>query len=81
MNPMTMALLLPITYATLGMFAHPDGHMKGKVCYLRQKVLTWTDGLRTGKVSKHMAWYCLNATIMKTLEYPLVATTFKEAYS
>ena len=68
--------LSSIVAEALGMFTHPNGHMKDEVRHLRQKVLTWMDGLRTGKVSKHMVWYCLNATIMKTLEYPLVATTF-----
>jgi hypothetical protein len=45
---------------------------------LREKVFKWSDGLRTGRVKKDAAWYCLNSTIMKTIEYPLIATTFSQ---
>ena len=35
----------------------------------------WADAIRTKHISKHDGWYCLNNTILKTLEYPLMATT------
>ena len=50
--------------------------MIDEVKFLRQKFLEWSDCLRTGFLEKDVAWYCLNATIMKTIEYPLTATTF-----
>jgi hypothetical protein len=59
----------------LGIFGRPDGSMQDEVKYLRDRVFTWAGGLRTGHVRKDAAWYCLNATIMKTIEYPLLATT------
>ena len=60
----------------LGIRARPDGRMIDEVKFLRHKVSVWCDRLRTGMIEKDVAWYCLNATIMKTIEYPLTATTF-----
>jgi hypothetical protein len=34
--------------------------------------------MQTGFLSKADAWYALNMTILKTLEYPMVATTISE---
>lgn len=60
----------------LGIQGRPDGKMHDEVLYLRDRVFAWSDGLRTGSIKKETAWYCFNATIMKTIEYPLLATTF-----
>ena len=57
----------------LGICSCPDGKMHNQVQHLRKKVAAWMDGIRTGRVPKEVAWYCLNSTIMKTIEYPLVA--------
>ena len=59
----------------LGIQIRPDGKMKDEVKYLRAKAVQWADALRTKKLKPSEAWYCLNATIMKTIEYPLMATT------
>ena len=50
--------------------------MQDEVQFLRQKVSSWTEGIRTGRVPNKVAWYCLNSTIMKTIRYPLTATNF-----
>ena len=60
----------------IGIQFHPDGGMKQQLQYLHKKIAKWCDAVRTKKIHKHEAWYCLNATILKTIEYPLVATTF-----
>ena len=49
--------------------------MQDEVRYLRGKAIKWADALRTKKLQPSEAWYCLAATIMKTIEYPLMATT------
>ena len=59
----------------LGIQIRPDGNMKDEVKYLQQKAIKWADALRTRKIQPYEAWYCLNAMIMKTIEYPLMATT------
>ena len=56
----------------------PDGSMRDEVKMLTKKAEIWTDAIRTRKIRPSEAWYCLTATIMKTLEYPLVATTFTQ---
>ena len=50
--------------------------MKEEKEYLRSKAETWAAALRSRRLRKNDAWYCLTATIMKTIEYPLVVTTF-----
>ena len=45
---------------------------------MQAKVAKWVDGIRTKRINATNAWYCLNRTIMKTLEYPLMATTLTE---
>jgi hypothetical protein len=59
----------------LGIHGRPDGQTADEVKFLRERVLTWADNLRTGQIKKELAWYCLNSTILKTIEYPLMATT------
>ena len=62
----------------LGIQVRPDASMEDEVTYLKQRVAKWCDGIRTRKFKGYEAWYCLHSTIMKTLEYPLAATTFTE---
>ena len=60
----------------LGIMIRPDGDMKDEFKYLQKKIAKWCDSIRTKRLKPSEAWYCLNATIMKTIEYPLTATTF-----
>ena len=62
----------------LGIQRRPDGQMKQELEYLKGKIAKWCDALRTKRIQPGDAWYCLNSTIMKTIEYPLMATTFTE---
>jgi len=43
--------------------------MEDQVEALLAKVAKWVDGIRTKCINATNAWYCLNSTIMKTLEY------------
>ena len=60
----------------LGIQTRPDGSMQDEKDYLVRKVTRWCEELRSRKITGTEAWYCLTATITKTIEYPLVATTF-----
>ena len=59
----------------LGIMSRPDCSMDDQVEAMKAKVAKWVDGVRTKRINSTNAWYCLNSTIMKTLEYPLMATT------
>ena len=53
-----------------------DGNNMEETQYLRQKAANFADCVRTGSLSRQDAtYYALHRTIMKTLEYPMVATT------
>jgi hypothetical protein len=38
----------------------------------------WKEHVRTGHLQRHEAWYALIATVMKTIEFPLIALTLTE---
>jgi hypothetical protein len=48
--------------------------MKDELRYLKGKITKFCDSIRTKRIKPSEAWYCLNTTIMKTIEYPLMAT-------
>ena len=55
-----------------------DGNNVEECQHLRKKTMEFADNMRTGFLSKNDAWYALNSTIMKMLEYPMEATTITE---
>jgi hypothetical protein len=59
----------------LGIQTRPDGNMKDELRYLKGKITKFCDSIRTKRLKPSEAWYCLNTTIMKTIEYPLMATS------
>ena len=61
---------------TLGMFLAPDGNMKDEIKALKKKVSTWCSQIRSGNIPPQDAFQSISTRIMKTLEYPLCATTF-----
>jgi hypothetical protein len=60
---------------TLGVRLAPDGNNKEEVAYLRGIAEKWNAYTRAGHLQRHEAWYALNATVMRTLDYPLLALT------
>jgi hypothetical protein len=52
-----------------------DGNNKAEIDKLLGKSKEFAECLRTGTLTQADAWYALNFTILKTLEYPMVATT------
>lgn len=59
----------------LGIRIRPDRKMLDEAKFLKKKAIRWSDALRTNRIKPSQAWCCLNSTIMKKIEYPLVATT------
>ena len=59
----------------LGVMLQPDGNETSQYKHLLAKAKKWKDAVRSHHIKQHDAWYTLNASIMKTLEYPLMATT------
>ena len=59
----------------LGVMFAPSGDMTDQVHHLRAKSVAWADLLRTKRISPEAVWYSLTASIMKTIEYPLLATS------
>jgi hypothetical protein len=62
----------------LGIMMHPDGNMKEEIQLLKQAASKWCNGLQTKRIHPEEAWYSFKATILRSLEYPLVATTFTQ---
>ena len=60
---------------TLGVFLAPDGNEQAQINYLKTKVATWVERIRTNHISKHYAKLALSSTIFKTLEYSAPALT------
>ncbi len=56
---------------TLGIYLSLDGDDSVQAVQLRNKTEVFADCLRTGYISRADAWYCLHASFMKTLEYPM----------
>ena len=63
---------------TLGIWSRPDGSMKDEVAALKAKALKWADAVKTKRINPTEAWYSVNHTIMKTIEYPLAATSISK---
>ena len=48
--------------------------MHDEVVHLKANAKKWTDAVRSRRINPTEAWYSVTSTIMKTLEYPLMAT-------
>jgi hypothetical protein len=47
-------------------------NVRDQVKYLCKKTEKWRDAVQPKWVNAYDAWYCLNSTIMKTIQYRLV---------
>jgi hypothetical protein len=64
---------------TLGIHIAMDGNWKDEIEYLHAKATKFQALIRAGFLTRNKAWYSINATIMKTLEYPMIATSISHA--
>ena len=60
----------------LGVRLAPDGNNDAEVAYLRSKAKDWAERIRNGHLPNRLAWQSLQSSILRTLQYPLPATTF-----
>jgi hypothetical protein len=58
---------------TLGVYLAPDGNTQAQFDKMYNKVIQWTDHMRTGRISKNEIWLAFTTTIWRTLCYPLPA--------
>ena len=61
---------------TLGIRAAPDGNMDAEFEFLSKRIKAWTDLIQTRRLPHHLVWTALHTGILKTLAYPLPASTF-----
>ena len=64
---------------SLGVMFAPSGSMKDQVERLRANAEAWADLLRVKRSSSEAVWYSLTASIMKSIEYPLLATSMSQS--
>ena len=62
----------------LGVNLAADGNNRSQVERMMKAATVWQEAIRTGKLHRSDAWTGLRTTIMKTLEYPLAATTLSQ---
>ena len=60
---------------TLGVRLAPDGNNDEEAKFLRERAKDWADRVRTGHLPRRLVWESMNTTILKSLQYPLPATT------
>ena len=79
-QPLTLDRL-PVNQARkqLGILSPVNGDMTAEVKYLRKKAEAWATIVREKQCNKEDMWYTMNSTIMKTIQYPLMATTMSKA--
>jgi hypothetical protein len=65
-------------FKTLGVFLAPDGNFKEEKQRLTDEALEFGERVRTNKMSREEAWHAMKTTILKTLEYPMEATSFNK---
>eukprot|EP00978_Attheya_sp_CCMP212_P027693 scaffold93357_cov35-Attheya_sp.AAC.1 len=64
----------------LGLWQSVSGNtMETQFDILQEKLTAWMDLLKTGHLSRNLAWRAFRGTIWKTVDYVLPATTFTEA--
>jgi len=60
---------------TLGVRLAPDGNNKMQYEFMLKTAKEWASLIRAGHLPRQLNWQSLNTAIMKTLTYPLAATT------
>jgi hypothetical protein len=68
-------LSVNVARRTLGAYLAPDGNDQTQFEVLRAAARTWKDQIRTGHLPRRLVWESMATTILKTLQYPLPATT------
>jgi hypothetical protein len=64
---------------TLGVFIAMNGNQEAQTQELWEKATAWAEKVRSGRFSPAEAWFSIQFCIMKSLEYPLIATSLSKA--
>jgi hypothetical protein len=64
---------------SLGIMIAGDCNWKAEEARLLRASVLWKSHVKAGHLSSSDAWYALNHTIMKTVEYPMMATYLSKA--
>ena len=64
---------------TLGICMSMDGNQQAEFLKLRSIAQKWADQVRCGRLAPSEAWFSLNHTVMRALEYPLMATSLSKS--
>ena len=67
-----------IAQEMLGIYLSPDGNHRIQFKTMRDKAIEWGQHIKQGSLTTEVTWNAMNTTILKSLEYPLAATTFSE---
>ena len=59
----------------LGVYIAPNGAQTKQAMEMRKKAAQWGLHIKAGSLRRYESWVTLNTTILKSLEYPLAATT------
>ena len=63
----------------LDVFLAIDGNNTAQIKYMQKVAEQWSKKVRVGHITRVDAWTAFTSTVMKTLEYPLLALTLSES--
>ena len=63
---------------TLGVFIALNRDMNNKITLLNKKIGKWVNTIKRRRLSSYKMLLYIHATIIKTIKYPLLATTLSE---
>lgn len=63
---------------TLGVRLAPDGNNNAQYDHMVKSAVSWAQKINGSHIKQHDVWTALQTTIIKTMEYPLRATTLKQ---
>ena len=63
---------------TLGVRLAPDGNCDDQFKFMVNVATEWGEHIRTGHLPRHLVWESMHTTILRTLLYPLPATTLSQ---
>jgi hypothetical protein len=64
---------------TLGVYIAMNGNQESQTQELWEKARAWAEKVRSGRFSPAKAWFSIQFCILKSLEYPLMATSLSKA--
>jgi hypothetical protein len=63
---------------TLGLWIAPNANQTAQVLALQNKILKWSDKIRTRQLSSSLAWLFLTSGVSMALKYPMSATNLSQ---